>query len=101
MDGLDLSDRIDERKIAQTLKLSDEEAAEYGFQSGDEPIVYDLCESYITNFRAMADWQMRWTITLEVWAEVITLHFAETRSMETGTTTMTQGCPKQTPKRSR
>ncbi len=43
MEGLDLSDRIDERKIAQTLQLSDEEAAQYGFQSGDEPMIYDLC----------------------------------------------------------
>jgi ubiquitin carboxyl-terminal hydrolase 4/11/15 len=43
MEGLDLSDRIDERKIAKSLSLSDEEAAEYGFQNGDEPVIYDLC----------------------------------------------------------
>ena len=44
MEGLDLSDRIDERKIAQSLHLSEEEAAKYGFQSADEPLIYDLCE---------------------------------------------------------
>jgi hypothetical protein len=44
MEGLDLSDRIDERKIARSLDLSSEEMAQYGFQSGDEPIIYDLCK---------------------------------------------------------
>lgn len=43
MEGLDLSDRIDERKIAKSLALNEEEAAEFGFQNGDEPVIYDLC----------------------------------------------------------
>ena len=45
MEGLDLSDRIDERKIARSLDLNSEDMAHYGFQSGDEPMIYDLCES--------------------------------------------------------
>jgi ubiquitin carboxyl-terminal hydrolase 4/11/15 len=53
MEGLDLSDRIDERKIAQSLRLSTEEAANYGFQSGDEPMIYDLCRSDVPQGRAL------------------------------------------------
>ncbi|KAK4683921.1 hypothetical protein P7C73_g6288, partial [Tremellales sp. Uapishka_1] len=42
IDGLDLEDRIGERKIAKELNLSAEEAKAYGVETSDEPMLYDL-----------------------------------------------------------
>ena len=90
MEGLDLSDRIDERKIARNLNLSEEEAAEFGFQNGDEPVLYDLCTSVYAPSNKIADSQMLSTTTSAVSGEVITLLSVETRSTVSGTTMMTR-----------
>ncbi|WVQ83635.1 hypothetical protein IAT38_005776 [Cryptococcus sp. DSM 104549] len=42
IDGLDLEDRIGERKVANTLKLNGEDVQEYGIEEDGEPLVYDL-----------------------------------------------------------
>ena len=44
IDGLDLTERIGERQVAKSLNLNDEQAVAYGMQTGDESMVYDLCE---------------------------------------------------------
>ena len=44
IDGLDLEERIGERKVAKSLMLSSEDAMEYGIETGSEPMLYDLCE---------------------------------------------------------
>ena len=44
IEGLDLNDRVEERKIARSLELSGDEAAKYGIEPDSEPLVYDLCE---------------------------------------------------------
>lgn len=44
IDGLDLEDRIGERMVAKGMQLSEEGAAEYGMENGDDPMIYDLCE---------------------------------------------------------
>lgn len=49
IDGLDLEERIGERKVARSLNLNDEDAAKYGIEKGDEPMMYDLCESSSLN----------------------------------------------------
>lgn len=46
IEGLDLEDRVSERRIAKSLDLSDEECREYGIEPTDEPLVYDLCKSH-------------------------------------------------------
>jgi ubiquitin carboxyl-terminal hydrolase 4/11/15 len=43
IDGLDLEERIGERKVARSLKLSEEVAKKYGIEDGMEPMMYDLC----------------------------------------------------------
>ncbi|ORY31587.1 hypothetical protein BCR39DRAFT_558054 [Naematelia encephala] len=42
IDGLDLEDRIGERKVSKSLQLSEEEASKYGMEDSGEPLVYDL-----------------------------------------------------------
>jgi ubiquitin carboxyl-terminal hydrolase 4/11/15 len=44
IDGLDLEDRVGERRIAKTLDLTDEDAEKYGIEPTKEPLVYDLCK---------------------------------------------------------
>jgi ubiquitin carboxyl-terminal hydrolase 4/11/15 len=44
IDGLDLEDRIGERKMASSLQLDDGELREMGIEQGKEPMIYDLCE---------------------------------------------------------
>jgi ubiquitin carboxyl-terminal hydrolase 4/11/15 len=44
VDGLDLEERVGERKLAKSLKLSDGELKEMGIEEGNEPMIYDLCE---------------------------------------------------------
>lgn len=44
IEGLDLEDRVSERRIAKSLDLSDDECREYGIEPTDEPLVYDLCK---------------------------------------------------------
>lgn len=46
IEGLDLEERVSERRIAKSLDLSDEECREYGIEPTDEPLVYDLCKSH-------------------------------------------------------
>lgn len=45
LEGLNLDERIGERRITQSLKLTDEEAKHYGIEHSTEPFIYDLCES--------------------------------------------------------
>jgi ubiquitin carboxyl-terminal hydrolase 4/11/15 len=42
LEGLNLDERIGERRITQSLKLSDEEAKHYGIEHSTEPFIYDL-----------------------------------------------------------
>ncbi|WVR09644.1 hypothetical protein IAU60_006717 [Kwoniella sp. DSM 27419] len=42
VDGLDLGDRIGERKVAKTLKLNGDDLAELGLEEESEEMVYDL-----------------------------------------------------------
>ncbi|KIR27707.1 ubiquitin carboxyl-terminal hydrolase 4/11/15 [Cryptococcus deuterogattii R265] len=42
IDGLDLEDRIGERQVAKTLKLSGEDIEAYGIEDDGEPLLYDL-----------------------------------------------------------
>jgi ubiquitin carboxyl-terminal hydrolase 4/11/15 len=42
IDGLDLDERIGERRVSKTLELSDEEAKHYGIEHSTEPFIYDL-----------------------------------------------------------
>ncbi|WVQ75606.1 hypothetical protein IAR50_005234 [Cryptococcus sp. DSM 104548] len=42
IDGLDLENRIGERKLAKTLKMDGEDVTEYGIEGDDEPLLYDL-----------------------------------------------------------
>ncbi|KAK8853439.1 hypothetical protein IAR55_004145 [Kwoniella newhampshirensis] len=42
IDGLDLEERIGERKVARSLKLNGEDAGAYGIEEDDEPMIYDL-----------------------------------------------------------
>jgi ubiquitin carboxyl-terminal hydrolase 4/11/15 len=42
IDGLDLDERIGERRISKTLNLSDDEAKHYGIAHSTEPFIYDL-----------------------------------------------------------
>lgn len=46
--GLDLSERIGERSVTRSLRLSADEAARYGMESGDEPMIYDLCVPFMS-----------------------------------------------------
>lgn len=48
IDGLDLEDRIGERQVAKTLKLSGEDVEAYGIEDDGEPLLYDLCESFLS-----------------------------------------------------
>lgn len=41
-EGLDLDERIGERRITQSLKLTPEEAKHYGIEHSTEPFIYDL-----------------------------------------------------------
>jgi ubiquitin carboxyl-terminal hydrolase 4/11/15 len=45
VEGLDLEERVGERRIAKSLDLSDEECRKYDIEPSSEPLVYDLCES--------------------------------------------------------
>ncbi|CAK9787415.1 UCH-domain-containing protein [Cutaneotrichosporon oleaginosum] len=42
LEGLNLDERIVERRITQSLKLSDEEAKHFGIEHSTEPFIYDL-----------------------------------------------------------
>lgn len=42
LEGLNLDERIGERRVTQTLKLTDEEAKHYGIEHSTEPFIYDL-----------------------------------------------------------
>ncbi|GMK56830.1 hypothetical protein CspeluHIS016_0306700 [Cutaneotrichosporon spelunceum] len=42
LEGLNLDERIGERRLTQTLKLTDEEAKHYGIEHSTEPFIYDL-----------------------------------------------------------
>ncbi|WWD19867.1 hypothetical protein CI109_104335 [Kwoniella shandongensis] len=42
IDGLDLEERIGERKVAKSLKLTGEDAGVYGIEEDGEPMIYDL-----------------------------------------------------------
>lgn len=42
LEGLNLDERIGERRVTQSLKLSDEEAKHYGIEHSTEPFIYDL-----------------------------------------------------------
>lgn len=44
IEGLDLEDRVDERRIARVLSLAGEDLTKYGIRNVDEPLMYDLCE---------------------------------------------------------
>lgn len=46
VEGLDLEDRVAERRIANTLNLSDDECRDYGIEPTGESLVYDLCMSF-------------------------------------------------------
>jgi ubiquitin carboxyl-terminal hydrolase 4/11/15 len=54
IDGLDLGGRIGERKLAETLHLGKEEAKEFGVETSDEAMIYDLC-----GFSLLADGKCR------------------------------------------
>lgn len=47
IDGLDLEERIGERKVAKSLHLSQADADAYGVETSDEPMIYDLCETVL------------------------------------------------------
>lgn len=42
IDGLDLDERVGERRVTKTLNLTDEEAHHYGIEHSTEPFIYDL-----------------------------------------------------------
>ncbi|BEI92295.1 uncharacterized protein CcaverHIS019_0411150 [Cutaneotrichosporon cavernicola] len=42
LEGLNLDERIGERRITQSLRLTDEEAKHYGIEHSTEPFIYDL-----------------------------------------------------------
>lgn len=44
LEGLNLDERVGERRITQSLQLTDEEAKHYGIEHSTEPFIYDLCE---------------------------------------------------------
>lgn len=48
IEGLDLEDRVSERRIARSLDLADEECREYGIEPINESLLYDLCKRYIS-----------------------------------------------------
>jgi hypothetical protein len=67
VEGLDLEERVGERRIAKTLDLSDEECRKYDIEPSSEPLVYDLCEYHrMTRDYNSANWQTLSTITLVV-----------------------------------
>lgn len=41
----DLSDRVQERQVAQRIELAGEPTEELGLESTEEPVIYDLCPS--------------------------------------------------------
>lgn len=45
IEGLDLEERVGERRIAKSLDLSDEECRKYDIEPSSEPLVYDLCKA--------------------------------------------------------
>jgi len=47
VEGLDLEERVGERRIAKSLDLSDEECRKYDIEPSSEPLVYDLCTFYV------------------------------------------------------
>lgn len=58
IEGLDLEDRVDERRIARVLSLAGEDLTKYGIRNVDEPLMYDLCEcapSFFFNRGALAE----------------------------------------------
>lgn len=42
IDGLDLDERVGERRVTKTLSLTPEEAKHYGIEHSTEPFIYDL-----------------------------------------------------------
>lgn len=44
IEGLDLEERVGERRVANSLNLSEEDCREYGIEPTSESLVYDLCE---------------------------------------------------------
>jgi ubiquitin carboxyl-terminal hydrolase 4/11/15 len=48
--GLDMEERVGERRIAKSLNLSDEECQQYDIEPSSEPLVYDLCRLFLWFF---------------------------------------------------
>lgn len=44
IEGLDLEDRVDERRIARTLTAQGVDVAELGIRDVDETLMFDLCK---------------------------------------------------------
>lgn len=50
IEGLDLEERVGERRIAKSMQLNDEECRQYDIEPSSEPLVYDLCECTISRW---------------------------------------------------
>lgn len=46
IEGLDLDDRCDERRVAKTLVAQGKDLEQYGIDGNLEPLVYDLCKCF-------------------------------------------------------
>lgn len=46
IDGLDMEERCDERRVAKTLVAQGKDLEKYGIDGNLEPLVYDLCKWY-------------------------------------------------------
>jgi hypothetical protein len=55
IEGLDMEERCDERRVAKTLVAQGKDLKEYGIDGNLEPLVYDLCESIQDTRSTLAD----------------------------------------------
>lgn len=46
IEGLDLSERIGETRVAKSMQLGPDEAQSYGIDSTSESMIYDLCKQH-------------------------------------------------------
>jgi ubiquitin carboxyl-terminal hydrolase 4/11/15 len=55
VEGLDMDDRCDERRVAKTLVAQGKDLEQYGIDGNLEPLVYDLCKCFQDWSFAMAN----------------------------------------------